>query len=291
MCPANPGPRHQRKFFQVGHAHWLAHPGAPIETGALSFWGSWEQATRYRTLPASRNKADANAVHQPVLSGRASRQHGDQTQALPTHPFVFDAPFLFLPGKDSPNRVLSRLDIGDIVAFGSHLQGEFALDTVFVVNGRQPVGDASLSALFRRVNQACFDSPTLPVYRGASLDQPLPPFMPAKRVQFLFTGSQHIADRQNSLAKCGSNVPCQGTGIKENARPSSVKTLQARKDLRPLLPQKIVSRYPRPRRLAQKHRFRQVSRKREFHPLPGQKSALPIRFRKNQAASGLPFGL
>ena len=118
-----------------------------------------------------------------------------------------------------------------------------------------------------------------------------PPFMPAKRVQFLFTGSQHIADRQNSLAKCGGNVPCQGTGIKENARPSSVKTLQARKDLRPLLPQKIVSRYPRPRRLAQKHRFRQVSRKREFHPLPGQKSALPIRLRKNQAASGLPFGL
>ncbi len=185
LCPANPGPRHQRKFFQVGHAHWLAHPGAPIETGALSFWGSWEQATRYRTLPASRNKADANAVHQPVLSGRASRQPGDQAQALPTHPFVFDAPFLFLPGKDSPNRVLSRLDIGDIVAFGSHLHGEFALDTVFVVNGRQPVGDASLSALFRRVNQACFDSPALPVYRGASLDQPLGAlfsFFPARPV-------------------------------------------------------------------------------------------------------------
>lgn len=169
----------------MGHAHWLARPDAPIETGALCFWGSWEQATRYRTLPASRNKADANAVHQPVLSGRASRKPGDQTQALPTHPFVFDAPFLFLPGKDSPNRVLSQLDIGDIVAFGSHLQGEFALDTVFVVNGRQPVGDASLSALFRRVNQACFDSPALPVYRGASLDQPLGAlfsFFPARPV-------------------------------------------------------------------------------------------------------------
>lgn len=124
------------------------------------------------------------AAHQPVLSGRA--RHGkDAVRALPTHPFVFDAPFLFLPGKDSPNRVLSRLDIGDIVAFGSHLQGEFALDTVFVVNGRQPVGDASLSALFRRVNQACFDSPTLPVYRGASLDQPLGAlfsFFPARPV-------------------------------------------------------------------------------------------------------------
>lgn len=104
-----------------------------------------------------------------------------------------------------------------------------------------------------------------------------PPFMPAKRVQFLFTGGQHIADRQNSLAKCGSNVPCQGTGIKENARPSSVKTLQARKDLRPLLPQKIVSRYPRPRRLAQSTASAKSA---------GKESSTPFRVKKVRS----PFG-
>ncbi|HNX69753.1 hypothetical protein [Rivihabitans pingtungensis] len=182
LCPANPGPRHQRKFFQVASGHWQAAPHAPVQEGPLAFWGSWEQATRYTPLPASSDKAAPVAAHQPVLSGRA--RHGkDAVRALPTHPFVFDAPFLFLPGKDSPNRMLSRLEPGDIVVFGSHLHGQFALDTVFVVNGRTPVGDTQVSQLFRRVNDSCFDDTTLPVYRGACLNQPLGAlvsFFPAK---------------------------------------------------------------------------------------------------------------
>ncbi|MFO1235329.1 MAG: hypothetical protein U1E47_09935 [Rivihabitans pingtungensis] len=59
------------------------------------------------------------------------------------------------------------------MVFGSHLHGQFALDTVFVVNGRTPVGDTHVSQLFRRVNDSCFDDTTLPVYRGACLNQPL----------------------------------------------------------------------------------------------------------------------
>lgn len=101
LCPANPGPRHQRKFFQVASGHWQAAPHAPVQEGPLAFWGSWEQATRYTPLPASSDKAAPVAAHQPVLSGRA--RHGkDAVRALPTHPFVFDAPFLFLPGKFHP---------------------------------------------------------------------------------------------------------------------------------------------------------------------------------------------
>ena len=97
LCPANPGPRHQRKFFQVASGHWQAAPHAPVQEGPLAFWGSWEQATRYTPLPASSDKAAPVAAHQPVLSGRA--RHGkDAVRALPTHPFVFEAPFLFLPG-------------------------------------------------------------------------------------------------------------------------------------------------------------------------------------------------
>lgn len=42
-----------------------------------------------------------------------------------------------------------------------------------MVNGRTPVGDAKVSQLFRRVNDSCFDDTTLPVYRGACLNQPL----------------------------------------------------------------------------------------------------------------------
>lgn len=156
----------------MANGHWQRAPHAPVEEGPLAFWGSWEQATRYARLPAGSDKAAPVAAHQPVLSGRA--RHGkDAVRALPTHPFVFDAPFLFLPGKDSPNRVLSRLDPGDIVAFGSHIHGQFALDTVFVVNDRMPVGDAQVSQLFRRVNDSSFADLSLPVYRGASLDQPL----------------------------------------------------------------------------------------------------------------------
>ena len=31
LCPANPGPRHQRKFFQVASGHWQAAPHAQVQ--------------------------------------------------------------------------------------------------------------------------------------------------------------------------------------------------------------------------------------------------------------------
>ena len=54
LCPANPGPRHQRKFFQVGHAHC-----APLASTYFNM--------RKTTIYGGSNEVQRNIVSQFVL--------------------------------------------------------------------------------------------------------------------------------------------------------------------------------------------------------------------------------
>ena len=76
-------------------------------------------------------------VHEPILArpaGQPARQNTD--------PFVFGPSFLYSNCRQFTSQLrptrLQRLAPGSLILFGSHLRGQFVLDTVLVVASRTP---------------------------------------------------------------------------------------------------------------------------------------------------------
>ena len=114
---------HRRKF--------MCSPGryvdgdAPIEA-KLTFWGEWEPPSDV-VREWSPSGSLPRFLHAPVWtkSGPPKRQNTD--------PWVFGDHFRYSNCKQQAQPRLRRLTPGSVIFFGSTKDGEFVLDTVFVV--------------------------------------------------------------------------------------------------------------------------------------------------------------
>jgi hypothetical protein len=122
---------HRRKFMQVtGRA--IAVDG--MNEGELTVWGEWEpQAECIQTL-ASTNAGFPQRLWRPYWSLSTA-----PANRLNTDPMVFGGFRYTVCQQHSRYRgqwrptSLQQLTAGSVIFFGSHLSGEFILDTVFVV--------------------------------------------------------------------------------------------------------------------------------------------------------------
>lgn len=128
---------HARKFLR-SHARYLSDGIA--QSGDVVFWGEWEPPSTVTELPRS-SRREPRYLHEPFWTRTRPRS------AQNTDPLVFGDHFLYSNCRQAGNAKLRRLAPGSLVLFGSKLDDEFVLDTVFVVGDSQEFTPRSAAAL------------------------------------------------------------------------------------------------------------------------------------------------
>ncbi len=125
---------HRRKFLRVPGR--CLDGGGVVRSGVVSVWAEWEPQSRVVERHRGPCTPMPRFVHEPVLArpGQRVRQNTD--------PYVFGESFLYSNCRQFTSQLrptrLQRLPLGSVVLFGSHLRGQFVLDTVLVVASRTP---------------------------------------------------------------------------------------------------------------------------------------------------------
>ncbi len=182
---------HRRKFL-VSPGRYLNGNGC-VEESDLSFWGEWEAPSRVkRRWPKSGHMP--RALHRPYWAEpttNASRQNTD--------PWVFGKRMMYSNCKQITNlgrpSSMQNLARGSVICFGSTINQEFCVDTVFVVSCRETwtpikVQDLDVDDAFLTCTARAIATLTKPVahasftlYRGATVDDPVEgmfSFVPAR---------------------------------------------------------------------------------------------------------------
>jgi NTP pyrophosphatase (non-canonical NTP hydrolase) len=132
----NTGP-HGRKFMRA-HGRWVEGPDRSdrVHDGELVFWGEWESLSRViREYPTGQIGMPRYVVKpqwtRPAASGFLQN----------TDPYVFGGPFKYSNCRQNTwqgrPKAMQRLDLGSLILFGSLIDGDYVLDTAFVVARRQ----------------------------------------------------------------------------------------------------------------------------------------------------------
>jgi hypothetical protein len=187
----NTGP-HRRKFL-IAPGRYLDSDDQ-IGAADLVFWGEWEPPSQVeRRWPASRRLP--RALHRPSW-GEPTRRVRQNTD-----PWVWGEPMIYSNCKQigpRPHRrpsSMQRLTRGSVICFGSTIQGEFCLDTVFVVASAEPwtpgeATDLTVDEAFKTCTAGAIAARRsdahlpLTLYRGATADNPVQGmfnFVPARR--------------------------------------------------------------------------------------------------------------
>lgn len=155
-----------------------------VRAGELVFWGEWEPPSRIEHR-WPRDGRSPRALHRPfwIQPAPAGTPHD-------TDPWVFGDRMLYGYGKQVTGGPVRRptsmqnLGAGSVICFGSTMDGEFCVDTVFVVAAAEPWIPAEASAHdLEKAFLACtaeiiaawgIDTYTpLMLYRGATIDRPV----------------------------------------------------------------------------------------------------------------------
>lgn len=153
---------HKRKF--------LSHSGVYLEKskrkkGQIHFWGEWEAESTFKEILSNNKKRGIpqNIFYPKYTQGEMPKN------AINTDPFVF-GDFIysvchkFKDGKET--QLYNKLKSGDIILFGSNLNSNFVLDTVFVVADSIEVSKADYEdKLKNRVSRTYFDVVLKPIFK------------------------------------------------------------------------------------------------------------------------------
>ena len=131
LIPWNRGD-HKRKF--------LCQPGWYVDDGQLvhdelTFWGEWEPQSRITRIDNPIENGGPHIIHRPLLDLSEPEKSEDGCRQN-TDPFVFHERFLYRcckQTKTTGQMQLAHLLPGSIVLFGSIVEEQFVIDTVFVV--------------------------------------------------------------------------------------------------------------------------------------------------------------
>lgn len=198
VMPWNKG-AHCRKFMEAEGEYVCEDVNVP-KTAKLRFWGEWEPQSRVSKLQGKSPKfmhVPFVSYPLPALPGRSHAASCGATDTCggegcnpagnlaATDPFVFGDSFYYticqqMKKDGTPLPVMQGLEDGSLILFGSRFQGDFVLDTLFVVR-------EGISYQTENIEQAlsCHVSPdyprlmqlsrglTLKCYIGANYSNPM----------------------------------------------------------------------------------------------------------------------
>jgi hypothetical protein len=120
---------HTRRF--VSHEGEYVDGKDKLHTARLGFWTEWEACSTAAAMPSvPQGKTSAKWVH--TLKSPLKPTGG---KGLNTDPCVFGNTFKYCCCQQTEHGVMRQLAPESLILFGSHLSGQFFLDTVFVVDG------------------------------------------------------------------------------------------------------------------------------------------------------------
>jgi hypothetical protein len=227
---------HRRKFIQ---ATGLCTAKAELKPrkGIFTFWGEWEPQSSVSSLNS--DGKGPRWIHIPQLDIDAIMHQPPRGEWQNSDPFVFGKSFLYgvcrqFNSKYQTATKMAKLDVNDIILFGSHIGGNFALDTVFVVAGHEPLTSTTApqsicTELYKKVTVDRIRIPNcgLRLYSGQEWDPDYPfsfvPCCPADGIAKIFT--RPILVPEGPLN--GKITP----GLKQNFKISSLLATESRTDI------------------------------------------------------------
>lgn len=168
---------HARKFLRsTGRA---VDENGRTRDGSFVFWGEWEAPSEIIERWSAEGRLP-QLLHSPVWERPPITSYRQNTD-----PWVFGEAFRYsnckqLTYRHNPSG-LQELMPGSVIFFGSKLEGEFVLDTVFVVKdsasyspNQPPETDEAfrVCTMESLVTDDCGDFP-FTLYRGATIDDPV----------------------------------------------------------------------------------------------------------------------
>jgi hypothetical protein len=176
--------------------------GGPIEA-KLTFWGEWEPPSDV-VREWSPSGSLPRFLHAPIWnkSGPLGRQNTD--------PWVFGDNFRYSNCKQQAQPGLQRLTPGSVIFFGSTKDGEFVLDTVFVVKDScryTPNSPLETDCAFRFCTIEALCGPdsscagdSFALYRGATFEEPI-------NGMYSFVPCQRADSRTSRFARPSIELP------------------------------------------------------------------------------------
>lgn len=169
-------PGHRRKYLEAGGSY-LVEPGGPVQHGCVGFWGEYEAPTAFRRLPPPPAPHMPTFVHRPMPPHPSARP---ARGAMNADPLVLGEQWLYSNCQQGLAN-MRRLDPGDVVIFGSQLDGAFVVDTLFVVadrisytrqTARASIGTRVADWVYPLVLELVADGPHV-LYIGATYQNPI----------------------------------------------------------------------------------------------------------------------
>ena len=119
---------HTRRL--VSHKGDYVDSTGKVKTGQLAFWTEWEACTTAVAMAAApKDRFSAHWVH--TIKTPLVKKPG----TLNTDPCVFGSTFKYCCCQQTKNGTMRKLAPGSLILFGSHMDGRFFLDTLFVIDG------------------------------------------------------------------------------------------------------------------------------------------------------------
>lgn len=184
---------HRRKFLIASGRYLDAHKR--LCAGELVFWGEWEPPSRVECRWPKSSDRLPRALHRPhwtVPNTTRFRQNTD--------PWVWGERMLYSNCKQTTSSSgqptsMQRLTRGSVICFGSTIDHEFCVDTVFVVASAERwvathAGDLDVDEAFITCTAdsvatgGAKSHHDLTLYRGATVDDPIDgmfSFVPARK--------------------------------------------------------------------------------------------------------------
>jgi hypothetical protein len=177
----------------------------------VCLWGEWEPESEVAPIP-SPIRGGPRWLHRPYYVVPDAFEVDGQVRQN-TDPFVFGGPFRYSicrQWRNSTQRAtkLQGLEPGSVILFGSHKDGEFVLDTVFVTDAGVPHDYGTWPSALRGLD---------PTYEVVTI-KPSYAWGPGPRFR-LYTGASHAkpVDGMFSFAPCLPEEAAAGRGF---ARPA-----------------------------------------------------------------------
>jgi hypothetical protein len=173
--------QHRRKFL-VTRGRYVDADECTGEAD-LAFWGEWEAPSRVaRRWPVAGRMP--RALHRPYWYEPETNGYRQNTD-----PWVFGERMIYsnckqVIGRSRRPTSMQSLARGSVICFGSTIDGEFCVDTVFVVASREPwvpvrVDDLEIDEAFKTCTGGSVATRqgdahmNLTLYRGATVEDPV----------------------------------------------------------------------------------------------------------------------
>ena len=136
---------HKRKFMEA-NASWL--DGEVVKNGDIWLWGEWEPDSELIHSFRPGGAGLPKYLWHPYLAPKANYR-GYQN----TDPCVFGG-FFYAICRQTSDPALQGITKGSVIVFGSRLNGEWVVDTVFVVSEPHPYNIGNYQQVLMKLGNA-----------------------------------------------------------------------------------------------------------------------------------------